>query len=59
MIGRGADDRTDGQWLAVSAAVVYTLVLLVAPLLVLAVRSVRPTAGGGWTLRAIAGWPTT
>lgn len=43
------------QWLAVSAAVVYTLVLLVAPLLVLAVRSVRPTAGGGWTLRGYRG----
>ncbi|MBD0023027.1 ABC transporter permease subunit [Gordonia pseudamarae] len=38
-------------WVPVAAAVVYTVVLLVGPLLVLAIRSVRPAADGGWTLR--------
>ena len=43
------------MWLPVAAAIGYTLVLMVGPLLVLAIRSVRPTAGGDWTLRGYRG----
>ncbi|MEP9417285.1 iron ABC transporter permease [Gordonia sp. VNQ95] len=37
-------------WLAVIGAWAWTLVLLVGPILVLAIRSVRPSVGGQWTL---------
>ncbi len=36
-------------WVPVTVAIVWTLVLMVGPLVVLAVRSVRPTVGGQWT----------
>lgn len=39
----------------VAAAIGYTLVLMVGPLLVLAIRSVRPTAWRHWTLRGYRG----
>lgn len=38
------------SWLPVIAAAAWGLVILGGPLAVLALRSVRPTAGGGWTL---------
>ncbi|AZG48731.1 Putative 2-aminoethylphosphonate transport system permease protein PhnU [Gordonia insulae] len=38
------------QWVAVAAAVAWTVVVLVGPIAVLAVRSVRPGADGAWTL---------
>ncbi|MDL9944004.1 iron ABC transporter permease [Gordonia sp. ABSL11-1] len=38
------------QWLPVGAALIWTTTILVAPLLVLVVRSVRPGADGTWTL---------
>lgn len=37
-------------WIAVGAAVVWTVVVLVGPIAVLALRSVRPRVGGAWTL---------
>nr|WP_237421626.1 iron ABC transporter permease [Gordonia sp. SID5947] len=37
-------------WLPVAAAVAWTVVVLVGPLAVLALRSVRPGADGTWTL---------
>nr|WP_040532125.1 iron ABC transporter permease [Gordonia rhizosphera] len=38
------------QWLPVTAALVWTLAVLVGPIAVLALRSVRPSADGAWTL---------
>ena len=37
------------QWVPVAVVIGWTLLIMVGPLLVLAVRSVRPTVGGGWT----------
>ncbi|MFW0786648.1 iron ABC transporter permease [Gordonia sp. CPCC 206044] len=38
------------QWVPVVAAVTWTVVVLVGPIAVLALRSVRPGADGAWTL---------
>ncbi|WP_238420107.1 iron ABC transporter permease [Gordonia sp. 'Campus'] len=56
---RHAGSAAHGRWTrpAMWAAGVWTVVLLVGPVVVLLVRSVRPVADGGWTLagyRALA-----
>lgn len=51
--GRVTDTRftpRGRQWLPVGAAIVWTVVVLVGPIAVLALRSVRPASGGSWTL---------
>lgn len=51
--GRVSDTRfvpRGRQWVPVGAAVAWTVLVLVGPIAVLAVRSVRPVVGGAWTL---------
>ncbi len=38
------------EWIAVGAATIWAVLALAGPIVVLALRSVRPSAGGSWTL---------